>query len=179
MPKGSLAVILLSHPTTGIAGCCALADNDHADALPSNVMKSRRRIASPQVREGHSSGSDRYPESDLTGSSANVRFGSEADIGARSHHVCFTPESGHWNSVVECPLCANRRHGGRRQFHATSSFIAPTILTASGSARPRAVTSRRGKPLISTPAVVATISDTMSAIGGKADMTRTCTNVCF
>src|SRR5262249_13776825 len=26
---------------------------------------------------------------------ANVRFGSKADIGARPHNVCFTPESGH------------------------------------------------------------------------------------
>jgi hypothetical protein len=50
----------------------------------------------------------------------------------------------------------------KRQFHATSSFRAPTIRTASGSARPRTFTSRTGNPLISTPAVAATISDTTS-----------------
>ena len=110
MPKGSLAVTLLSHPTTGIAGCCALADNDHADALPSNVMKSRRRIPSPQVQEGHSSGSDRYAESDLNGSSANVRFGSKADIELHPRHVRFTPKSGHCRVTARCPLCANSRH---------------------------------------------------------------------
>src|SRR6516165_2036641 len=33
-------------------------------------------------------------------------FGGIADIG----RVCFTPSSGHWNSVVECPLCARSRH---------------------------------------------------------------------
>src|SRR5262249_22606468 len=32
----------------------------HATAVPSAAIKSRRRIASPQVREGHRSGSDRY-----------------------------------------------------------------------------------------------------------------------
>ena len=50
----------------------------------------------------------------------------------------------------------------RRQFHATSSFIAPTIRTANGSARPRTLTSRTGNSLISTPAVAATMSDTTS-----------------
>jgi len=41
---------------------------------------------------------------------ANVRFGSKADIAAPPTNVCFTPESGHRNSVVECPLCATNRH---------------------------------------------------------------------
>ena len=48
MKKGSPDVPLLSHPTTGITGCCATTDNGHADALPSNVMKSRRRIGAPK-----------------------------------------------------------------------------------------------------------------------------------
>jgi hypothetical protein len=38
--------------------------------------------------------------------SLNVRFGSKADIDAHPRNVRFTPKSGHWNSVVECPLCA-------------------------------------------------------------------------
>ena len=49
-----------------------------------------------------------------------------------------------------------------RASHATSSFIAPTIRTASGSTRPRTFTSRTGNLLISTPAAVATMSDTTS-----------------
>src|SRR6516164_1022114 len=39
-------------------------------------------------------------------SGANVRFGSKADIGEGASDVRFTPKSGHWNAVVECPLCA-------------------------------------------------------------------------
>src|SRR5262252_9942375 len=37
---------------------------------------------------------------------ADVRFGSKADMEVIAGNVRFTPESGHWNSVVECPLCA-------------------------------------------------------------------------
>ena len=44
------------------------------------------------------------------GQSLNVRFGSKADIGGGAADVRFTPESGHWNSVCECPLCANSGH---------------------------------------------------------------------
>jgi hypothetical protein len=40
----------------------------------------------------------------------NVRFGSKADIEGPASDVRFTPKSGHWNSVVECPLCAKSRH---------------------------------------------------------------------
>ena len=40
----------------------------------------------------------------------DVRFGSKADIGARPINVRFTPESGHWDSAVECPFCAKSRH---------------------------------------------------------------------
>jgi len=39
----------------------------------------------------------------------NVRFGSKADIPLRLADVRFTPKSGHWNSVVECLLCAKSR----------------------------------------------------------------------
>ena len=37
----------------------------------------------------------------------DVRFGSKADIAALPNNVRFTPESGHWNSLAECPLCAD------------------------------------------------------------------------
>jgi hypothetical protein len=36
----------------------------------------------------------------------DVRFGSKADITECPINVRFTPKSGHWNSVAECPLCA-------------------------------------------------------------------------
>ena len=45
----------------------------------------------------------------------DVRFGSKADIGARLRDVRFTPKSGHWNSVVECPLCAKSGHASWRR----------------------------------------------------------------
>jgi hypothetical protein len=42
---------LLRNPTTGIAGCCALAASGHATAAPPmSVMNSRRFIRSPRWR---------------------------------------------------------------------------------------------------------------------------------
>jgi hypothetical protein len=41
---------------------------------------------------------------------ADVRFGSQADILEGFRDVRFNPNSGHRNSVVECPLCAKSGH---------------------------------------------------------------------
>ena len=49
------------------------------------------------------------PKADIDRARRDVRFGSLADIGVGPRHVRFTPESGHRNSVVECPLCAKSR----------------------------------------------------------------------
>ena len=38
---------VLTKPTTGIAGCCALAATGHAAALPRPAMNARRRILDP------------------------------------------------------------------------------------------------------------------------------------
>jgi hypothetical protein len=46
---------------------------------------------------------------------ADVRFGSKADIGVSPRNVCFTPKSGHWNSLAGCLLCAKSGHS--RRFH--------------------------------------------------------------
>src|SRR5215469_4266228 len=40
----------------------------------------------------------------------NVRFESKADIRGRLGNVRFTPESRHWNSAAQCPLCAKSGH---------------------------------------------------------------------
>jgi hypothetical protein len=40
----------------------------------------------------------------------HVRFGSLADITARSRHVRFTPDSGHSSVQVGCPKSANNGH---------------------------------------------------------------------
>ena len=44
--------------------------------------------------------------------------------------ICFTPKSGHWNSVCECPLCAK---SGREQAQqrATYSITLPAQPAAS------------------------------------------------
>ena len=43
---------LVSHPITGIAGCCALAASGHAAAYPSPAMNSRRRIVISRFDRG-------------------------------------------------------------------------------------------------------------------------------
>ena len=56
--------------------------------------------------------------------SLDVRFESKADIRGRLGNVRFTPKSRHWNSVVECPLCAKSGHakGLPARFGAKPSF---------------------------------------------------------
>jgi len=39
---------------------------------------------------------------------ADVRFGSKADIDALTSHVRFTPKSGHRGALPACPLSASR-----------------------------------------------------------------------
>jgi hypothetical protein len=54
-------------------------------------------------------------KADIATDQLNVRFGSKADIAARPRHVRFTPESGHRNSVAQCPLRAKSRHSAVQQ----------------------------------------------------------------
>jgi hypothetical protein len=53
----------------------------------------------------------------LIASIRHVRFGSKADMATSQHNVRFTPESGHWNSVAECLLCAKSRLMHRSKNH--------------------------------------------------------------
>jgi hypothetical protein len=41
---------------------------------------------------------------------ADVRFGSKADIGVTPIDVRFTPKSGHGSEHLQCLLCAKRGH---------------------------------------------------------------------
>src|SRR6516165_4274358 len=100
------------------AACCARATSGQAAADPTiPLIKSRRCIASPKAyllaptvaqKDWITAGiliarnwlSDCFAKQQFVGS--NVRFGSKADIGARPVNVCFTPKSGHWNSVSIC-----------------------------------------------------------------------------
>ena len=96
------------------------------------------------------------PKADIRFQRSIRRDGPQADIpGAltATHEDHCAATTSIW--LVRC----GRQHG---TIHATSSFIALTIRTASGSVRPRTLISCTGKALISTPAVVATISDTTS-----------------
>ena len=53
---------------------------------------------------------------------ADVCFWHKADIGTLTlRHVCFTPKSGHWNSVAKCLLCAK---SGREQVQQKSAMKA-------------------------------------------------------
>jgi hypothetical protein len=49
----------------------------------------------------------------------SVRHGSEADIALRPRHVRFTPQGGHSQVTVRCPLCANK---GREQAQQSALF---------------------------------------------------------
>src|SRR6516165_1489963 len=69
---------------------------------------------------------------------ADVRFGSKADIGAPSADVRFTPNSGHWNSVVECPLCARSGHWAPQQKSTYSITSSAAFSRRSGTSRPSA-----------------------------------------
>ena len=69
---------------------------------------------------GHSAGPLTCPLGAINGSllganRANVRFGSLADITARSRHVRFTPNSGHSSDELACPFCASNRHPENRK----------------------------------------------------------------
>src|SRR6516165_7430118 len=48
---------------------------------------------------------------------------SKADVAVLSCDVRFTPNSGHRNSVVECPLCAKSGHCAVRQRHCPDRII--------------------------------------------------------
>jgi hypothetical protein len=54
----------------------------------------------------------------------DVRLGSKADIEVPPADVRFTPKSGHWNSVWECPLCAKSRHSAlqKERLYSITSF---------------------------------------------------------
>ncbi len=59
-----------------------------------------------------SSASCQFQHVRISTGSADVRFGSEADIWTCVTNVRFTPESGHVVGCQECPLCAKSGHQG-------------------------------------------------------------------
>src|SRR6516165_2111495 len=102
------------NPTTGIAACCARAVSGHVTtALLKSLMNSRRLMGFTPLAENHlrksliRSSSESYAPHRSKKSCTDVRYGSKADISACPINVCFTPKSGHWNSVAKCPLCAD------------------------------------------------------------------------
>ena len=65
---------------------------------------------------------------------ANVRFGSKADISECPRDVRFTPKSGHWLSVSQCPLCAKSGHSAR--LRPSAGPVAPRAAVDVGDQRP-------------------------------------------
>src|SRR5262249_23575281 len=83
----------------------------HQSAVTSNVACKNRRKSSIDAVFGHLEAPAEITLS-VRGISEgnNVRFGSKADIATPPTNVCFTPKSGHWNSVAKCPHCAKSGH---------------------------------------------------------------------
>src|SRR5262249_2634748 len=97
------------------AGFCACAARGKKAVEPAmTLMKSRRRTHPSKVRV-----EDRANFASLSEMGGDVRFGSKADICAAKSHVRFTPESGHLQRKLECPLWAK---SGHRQSRVTSRF---------------------------------------------------------
>jgi hypothetical protein len=66
----------------------------------------------------------KFPFDNRSSKTANVRFGSKADIATDQRNVRFTPESGHSPTRSGCLLCAKLRHMRRskeRRYSITSS----------------------------------------------------------
>ena len=64
----------------------------------------------------------------------NVRFGPKADISECPRDVRFTPKSGHWLSVSQCPLCAKSGHSAR--LRPSAGPVAPRAAVDVGDQRP-------------------------------------------
>ena len=58
----------------------------------------------------------------------DFRFGSLADITARSRHVRFTPDSGHSSLQVGCPLSARSRHKDFNELQAPSQAVSRSSM---------------------------------------------------
>ena len=63
---------------------------------------------------------------------------------ARNRHVCFTPKSGYWNSVAQCPLCAtsglmqcSKFALGQKRGHFITPRQCPLFPRKRTSSRPR------------------------------------------
>ena len=69
----------------------------------------RRFIAPPEAQEGIVSTQSSIPKG-AGHETANVRFGSKADICSAKRHVRFAPNSGRVQCTSGCPLCAKSGH---------------------------------------------------------------------
>jgi hypothetical protein len=69
----------------------------------------RFRALGSGLKLAHRKGAGVWGRSRSVSLSANVRFGSKADIASIKWDVRFTPKSGHRSRRRECPLCAKSR----------------------------------------------------------------------
>ena len=97
---------------------CGLPRNRQAH--PSSTDSYR----APAVSVGHCNQHRQLPRGLVQSTiSADVRFGSKSDIAVRLHNVRFTPNSGHWNSVAQCPLCAKSGGMSHARFGSKADIV--------------------------------------------------------
>src|SRR6516164_5940275 len=82
-------------PIIGIAGCCARAASGDVAVAARSAMNSRRFMC---LSRGEEQTLPEYAKAVLCGT-------------AKLHSQCpLWVKTGHWNSVVNCPLCAKSGH---------------------------------------------------------------------
>jgi hypothetical protein len=72
-----------------------------------NSAPSQEQNPTPRRRARVAFGMPVCSRAAVVGQPVRVRFGSKADIAAPPRNVRFAPESGHQQSALGCPLCAN------------------------------------------------------------------------
>src|SRR6516165_5416023 len=85
------------------------------------ALRCERSCRERAIKRQYLAPSHLRPQSDGASYRVKITWGDLCPLWVKSRHwegetdVRFTPESGHWNSVVECPLCAKSGHTLLRQ----------------------------------------------------------------
>ena len=128
----------LINPITGLAACCARAENGQAAAAPPrSVMKSRRLIAAPEASgqaivsalkqsagRGCMSALGQKQTCALQQAMSALHPIATAKADSRKRSCPLYPKSGHVRCTSPCPLCARSGHSPPHSI--TSSALAST-----------------------------------------------------
>ena len=125
-------VPLLSHPITGIVGCCARETSGHAAADPATTLiKSRRRIAFPEAQ-------DHAKTLQITAGICDRRNGVQRSFCGATDFSPACPlwvKSEHQRSFRQCPLYPRKRtsdSGPRITFDAPTPAAWRYLLRSAG-----------------------------------------------